>query len=70
MLVGDWAARDVATEQPIKLAALEGLAKTTRGAPEHLLGWYTDGRIKYGIGIPHLLSLLAFHNPNARGARA
>src|SRR4051812_14515387 len=34
VLVGDWAARDVATHQPVKLAALEGLAKTARGAPE------------------------------------
>jgi cytochrome bd ubiquinol oxidase subunit I len=65
VLVGDWAARDVATEQPTKLAAIEGLAHTTRGAPEHLLGWYTDGRVKFGIAIPKLLSLLAFHNPNA-----
>jgi cytochrome d ubiquinol oxidase subunit I len=65
VLVGDWAARDVATEQPIKLAALEGLGTTTRGAPEHLLGWYTDGRVEYGIEIPRLLSLLAYHNPNA-----
>jgi cytochrome bd ubiquinol oxidase subunit I len=65
VLVGDWAARDVATEQPTKLAAIEGLAHTTRGAPEHLLGWYTDGRVKFGIAIPKLLSLLAFHDPNA-----
>jgi cytochrome d ubiquinol oxidase subunit I len=65
VLVGDWAARVVATDQPIKLAALEGLGPTTRGAPEHLLGWYTDGRVQYGIEIPRLLSLLAFHNPNA-----
>jgi cytochrome d ubiquinol oxidase subunit I len=65
VLVGDWAARDVATSQPIKLAAFEGLAKTTKGAPEHLLGWYTDEKVKYGIGIPKLLSLLAFHNPDA-----
>jgi cytochrome bd ubiquinol oxidase subunit I len=64
--VGDWAARDVATTQPIKLAAIEGLYKTTRGAPEHVLGWYTHGRVKYGIGIPHLLSLLAFHAFNAK----
>ena len=63
--VGDWAARDVATTQPIKLAAMEGLAKTTNGAPEHLLGWYENGRIKFGIEIPHLLSLLAFHSWNA-----
>jgi cytochrome bd ubiquinol oxidase subunit I len=65
VLIGDWVGRAVATAQPIKLAALEGLAKTTRGAPEHLLGWYTEGQVKYGIAIPKLLSLLAFHNPNA-----
>lgn len=65
MLVGDWVARDVATTQPIKLAAIEGLAHTTNGASEHLLGWYTNGHIEFGIAIPKLLSLLAFHNPNA-----
>jgi cytochrome bd ubiquinol oxidase subunit I len=65
VLVGDWAARDVATEQPVKLAALEGLGSTTRGAPVHLLGWYTNGHVDYGIEIPRLLSLLAFHRPNA-----
>jgi cytochrome bd ubiquinol oxidase subunit I len=65
VLVGDWAARDVAVQQPIKLAALEGLAKTTKGAPEHLLGWYENEKVKYGIEIPKLLSLLAFHNPTA-----
>ena len=65
VLVGDWAAREVAAQQPVKLAAIEGLERTTKGAPEHLLGWYTDGQVKYGIGIPNLLSLLAFHNPDA-----
>jgi cytochrome bd ubiquinol oxidase subunit I len=65
VIVGDWAARDVATEQPTKLAAIEGLAHTTRGAPEHLLGWYTNGQVKFGIAIPDMLSLLAFHNPHA-----
>jgi len=65
VLVGDWAAREVATTQPTKLAALEGLYRTTRGAPEHLLGWYTNGRVRYGIEIPHLLSLLSFHSWNA-----
>jgi cytochrome d ubiquinol oxidase subunit I len=61
--VGDWAARDVA--QPLKLAAMEGLAHTAKGAPEHLLGWFTGGDLKYAIEIPYGLSLLAFHNPNA-----
>ena len=63
--IGDWAARDVAASQPIKLAAMEGLAKTTRGASEHLLGWYVNGKVEFGIAIPKLLSLLAFHDPNA-----
>jgi cytochrome d ubiquinol oxidase subunit I len=66
VLVGDWAARDVAMHQPTKLAALEGVPKTVRGAPEHLLGWYTHGEVKYGIKIPRLLSLLSYHDPNAR----
>jgi cytochrome d ubiquinol oxidase subunit I len=65
VLVGDWAGREVATQQPVKLAALEGLAKTTKGADEHVLGWYEHEQVKYGIAIPNLLSLLAFHNPNA-----
>jgi cytochrome bd ubiquinol oxidase subunit I len=65
VIIGDWAARDVAQMQPVKLAALEGLGQTTRGAPVHLLGWYNGHRVGYGIEIPRLLSLLAFHNPNA-----
>jgi cytochrome bd ubiquinol oxidase subunit I len=48
------------------LAAIEGLGPTTRGASEHLLGVYTDGKVKYGIAIPHLLSILAFHSWNAK----
>jgi cytochrome d ubiquinol oxidase subunit I len=65
VVIGDWAAREVAQHQPTKLAALEGLGPTTRGAPEHLLGWYNGHEVDYGIEVPRLLSLLAFHNPNA-----
>jgi cytochrome d ubiquinol oxidase subunit I len=56
LLVGDWAARTVAERQPVKLAAFEGLQETTKGAPFSLVG---------GVEIPDLLSLLAFHDPNA-----
>jgi cytochrome bd ubiquinol oxidase subunit I len=66
VLVGDWAARDVARTQPVKLAAIEGLEHTTRGAPEHLLGWYENGRIRFGFEIPHALSLLSNHSWNAQ----
>jgi cytochrome bd ubiquinol oxidase subunit I len=56
LLVGDWAARTVAERQPVKLAAFEGLEETTEGAGFDLGA---------GIEIPRLLSLLAFHDPDA-----
>jgi cytochrome d ubiquinol oxidase subunit I len=56
LLVGDWAARTVAERQPVKLAAFEGLQETEKGAPFSLVD---------GIELPKLLSLLAFHDPNA-----
>jgi cytochrome d ubiquinol oxidase subunit I len=65
VLVGDWNGREVARTQPTKLAALEGLGKTTDGASLHVLGWYTDDQVKYGIAVPKMLSTLAFHDPNA-----
>jgi cytochrome bd ubiquinol oxidase subunit I len=65
VVVGDWIARRVADDQPTKLAAFEGLARTTSGAPIHVLGWYDDGEVRYGIEIPKLLSLLAKHDPDA-----
>jgi len=57
VLVGDWAGRTVAERQPVKLAAFEGLKKTQEGAPLELLP---------GVEVPKALSLLAFHDPNAR----
>ncbi len=53
---GDWAARHVAEYQPVKLAAMEGLAETQRGAPLSIVG---------PIEIPHGLSLLAEHEWDA-----
>jgi cytochrome d ubiquinol oxidase subunit I len=65
IVVGDWAAREVGENQPVKLAAFEGLGETEKGAPIHVLGWYSDGEVKYGIGLPKMLSLLTYHDPNA-----
>ena len=31
----------------------------------HLLGWYDGDGVEYGVRIPKLLSLLAYHDPNA-----
>ncbi len=51
----------------MKLASLEGQFKTEVGAPLRLGGLpFPDERVtKYAIEIPHGLSLLAFHTPNA-----
>ncbi len=66
IVVGDWVARSVAREQPTKLAAFEGQYETQSGAPVHVGGWYGGDEIRYGIPLPRLLSLLAFHDPTAR----
>ena len=67
VMVGDWAGREVAERQPVKLAAMEGLQETTRGAPFTLGGFYDEQRgvVRGGIEIPRLLSILAKHDPNA-----
>ncbi|HEY2577621.1 MAG TPA: cytochrome ubiquinol oxidase subunit I [Streptosporangiaceae bacterium] len=65
IVVGDWAARMVASYQPTKLAAMEGLTRTTKGAPESLFGYFSNGRLHGAIRIPYGLSLLARLNPHA-----
>jgi cytochrome d ubiquinol oxidase subunit I len=65
IVVGDWSGRVVARTQPVKLASFEGLAQTTSGAPVHVLGWYDGNRVTGGVEIPKLLSVLAYHDPNA-----
>ena len=66
VVVGDWAARTIAETQPVKLAAIEGLQHTERGAPFTLGGFYDagTGEMRAGIEVPKLLSLLADHDPN------
>jgi cytochrome d ubiquinol oxidase subunit I len=67
VIVGDWAGREVAQRQPIKLAAMEGLYETTKGAPFTFGGFYDANRneVRFGVEVPRLLSLLATHDPNS-----
>lgn len=64
---GDISARAVARQQPAKLAALEALFHTTRGAPLTIGGLPDAGTrtVSMGLRIPYGLSLLAFHDPRA-----
>lgn len=59
----DATARGVVKNQPIKLAAMEGVYKTVPYTPMNLFGFVDTVHQKvYSLQIPGLLSLLAFHN--------
>ena len=59
-------ATEVATRQPQKLAAMEGLYRTTDCAPMYLLGWSDPkNQTTAGISIPCMLSILVDQNPKA-----
>jgi len=62
--IGDWAANTVAENQPVKLAAMEGLFKTGTAVPLSLGGIYYDDELHYDVEVPWGLSLLVTHNPN------
>lgn len=65
IVVGDWAARYVASEQPTKLAAMEGLYSGQRGAPESIGGLYWNNSLHGALRIPDGLSLLTHLDPNS-----
>jgi cytochrome d ubiquinol oxidase subunit I len=67
-LSGDMSARFVARNQPVKLAALEGQFETERGAPLRIGGIpdVASRTTRYAIEVPKGLSLLAYHDPDAR----
>ncbi|HEU0079094.1 MAG TPA: cytochrome ubiquinol oxidase subunit I, partial [Longimicrobiaceae bacterium] len=68
VLAGDWATRAVAENQPAKFAAMEGLARTTDGAPFTVGGTFDErtGELTGAIEIPRLLSVLLTGDPDAR----
>lgn len=63
--VGDWAAKFLATNQPAKLAAMEGVYRTARNVPLHVGGVYQNDGMRYALEIPSGLSILAHWDPNA-----
>ena len=58
IFVGDVAARGVADHQPAKFASMECIYETGPNQTEWIGGICTDGKVRYGIGIPGLDSLL------------
>lgn len=63
MVSGDFTAKGVAKNQPIKLAAMEGLYETQTHAPLNVIGWADSTRERdFGLKIPGLLSFLTHGN--------
>jgi cytochrome d ubiquinol oxidase subunit I len=69
-LSGDISARAVAQLQPAKLAAMEAVFRTERGAPLLIGGWpdVETGTVSNAVRIPRALSFLAHHDFNAEVA--
>ncbi|MDP3275316.1 MAG: cytochrome ubiquinol oxidase subunit I [Deltaproteobacteria bacterium] len=67
LVSGHHSAQSVAHTQPLKLAAMEALYHSERGAPLLVGGWPDrDARVvRYGIALPKMLSFVAFNDPNA-----
>jgi cytochrome d ubiquinol oxidase subunit I len=64
IIVGDALARHLATAQPPKLAAIEGLTRTGSHVPLSIGGVFVDGELRYAIPIPNALSLLVGYRPS------
>ena len=66
IFVGDTAARTIAHDQPVKFAAMEYVARTSRQVPEWLAGVYVNGNVYAGIRIPYMDSLLVGFGPGTQ----
>jgi len=67
LAAGDLLGRTVANHQPATLAAIEGVTRTEAGAGLNIGGFPLPGHNGdvLNVKVPHLLSVLAFDNPNA-----
>src|ERR1700689_1269266 len=66
IFVGDTAARAIASQQPVKFAAIEYVTRTGRDVPEYLGGFYVNGKVYFGLRIPYAASLLVGFRPSTR----
>jgi cytochrome bd ubiquinol oxidase subunit I len=66
LIVGDWIAGAVAENQPVKLAAMEGLFHTSTAVPLSMGGIYVNDELRGALEIPWGLSFLVTHDFNGR----
>lgn len=74
IITGDSTARDVTRTQPMKLAAMEGLNRGSKGAPLTAIGFPVSDpqlpsermkTVQNGIAFPKMLSFLGYHDMDA-----
>jgi cytochrome bd ubiquinol oxidase subunit I len=66
VMMGDVIARFVASNQPVKFAAMEYVARTSREVPEWLGGVLINGHVYLGASIPAFDSILVGFSPGTR----
>src|SRR6201993_3650008 len=66
IFIGDTAARAIASQQPVKFAAIEYVTRTGRDVPEYLGGFYVNGHVYFGLRIPSADSLLVGFKPSTQ----
>ncbi|MDF1590384.1 MAG: cytochrome ubiquinol oxidase subunit I [Desulfobacterales bacterium] len=66
LLIGDLHGLNTLEHQPVKVAAMEGLWETQRGAPLKLFGWPDQEAetTRFSLNIPKLSSLILTHDLN------
>ncbi|MFF0464563.1 cytochrome ubiquinol oxidase subunit I [Streptomyces mexicanus] len=64
ILIGDTIARQVFDDEPAKFAAIELVPRTDSHVPETLGGVLIDGKVRYGLQVPDVASLLAGFKPS------
>jgi len=67
IVAGDLHGLNTLEHQPAKIAAIEGLWKTEKGAALTLFGWPNEkeGRTDYAVAVPGLASLILAHDREA-----
>jgi cytochrome d ubiquinol oxidase subunit I len=67
ILAGDQHGLNTLEHQPAKIAAIEGIWHTEKGAPLTLFGWPNEkeGRTDFAIQVPKLASLILAHDMDA-----
>jgi cytochrome d ubiquinol oxidase subunit I len=66
VMMGDIIARFIASNQPVKFAAMEYVSTTMRDAPEWLGGILINGNVYFGASIPSFDSILVGFNPHTK----